>query len=122
MNKEKILVICVIGIVVAMSLYLLFQVSYMARVESAFGDIREEAKDSYVLEKELGEIQDVKFDNYMQWISQDQGEDCVKMVVVTEDNRYPICTMVEKNNQKYYSTGYIIGNHIIYQETTKSSD
>lgn len=122
MNKEKILVICVIGIVVAMSLYLLFQVSYMARVESVFGDIREEAKDSYVLEEELGEIQDVKFDNYMQWISQDQGEDCVKMVVVTKDNRYPICTMVEKNNQEYYSTGYIIGNHIIYQETTKSSD
>lgn len=115
MTKEKMIVIGVIVIVVIMSMYLIFQVSYMARVEVAFGDIRNEAKNSSILKEKFGKIQDVKFDNYMQWISRQQGEVCVKMIVITEDNRYPICTMVEKNKQEYYATGYIIGNHIIYQ-------
>ena len=89
---------------------------YMNRVESAFGDIKEKTKNSNVLEKELGKIQKVKFNNFMSWISKEQGKDCIKLIVKTQNKKYNICAIIEQQEETYNTTGYIIGDKIIKEK------
>lgn len=91
---------------------------YMSRVEKAFKNIKEETKNSTVLEKQLGKIQEVKFNNFMKWISNEQGKDCIKLTVKTKNKKYNICTIIEKQEKSYHTTGYIIDDKIIKEQKT----
>ena len=93
---------------------------YMNRVENAFGNIKEETKNSMVLEKKLGKIQEVKFNNFMRWISKEQGKDCIKLTVKRKNKKYSICTIIEKQEKTYHTTGYIIGAKVIKEKKTSA--
>lgn len=108
-QTKKIVIILVIWLsCCSIILYFL----YMNRVENAFGNIKEETKRSNVLEKKLGKIQEVKFNNFMRWISKEKGKECIKLIIKTKNKKYNICTIIEKQEESYHTTGYIIGDKI----------
>lgn len=66
-------------------------IAYMNRVERAFIDVKEKIIESERLSKKFGQAKKVKFNNFMQWTSKVQDEECVKVIVTTEKNKNMKC-------------------------------
>lgn len=115
MKKQTLILVSAILIIYLLLCLLLFNM-YMKRVEKAFKNIKEDTEQSAFLEKEIGKIQKVKFNNFMKWISHKKGKECIEMSVSTSNDKYNICVIIEKKNQGYESKGYIIDNHIYIQK------
>ena len=92
---------------------------YMQRVDQTFHPIIEIMENSEVIEDNFGEVKKIKYNNFLKWISQKNGEDCVEVKLITKDNKkYNICVALDKNTNHRTMTGYIFDNKK-YEETAE---
>ena len=74
--------------------------SYMSRVDKAFHHIKEIAQDSKVLRQELGTIKEIKYNNFMQWVSKIDNYKCLKLKIYTNKGTYKVCAVIDDKDVK----------------------
>ena len=114
-KKYKVLIIIIVLFFIVSSIGYYFM--YMQRVNQTFYPIIDIMKDSLVIKDNFGEVKNVKYNNFLKWISNKNGEECVEVKLITKDNKkYNICVALDKDNHYKSITGYIYNNQK-YEET-----
>ena len=114
--KIKILIIPCIAVAFYAVMFGLIYLFYMIRDEQAFGQVKEDTKSSVVLNEKFGEVTDVKYDNFMAWISTKEKNECVKFKVYTKDNIYKVCTIFKQFNDETHAIGFVIDNKVYMED------
>ena len=109
-KKQNIIFVLKYIVIFVFAWCFLYSVFYLYRSNKTFKKFIDKTKSSSVLKNELGEIKDVKLNNYFKWMQQKQGHNCVDMIIITNDKKYKICTIIENDIE-----GYIINDKIIYE-------
>lgn len=125
MNKKIILSIIEIIILWNLLFIPIIYFAYMNRVENSFKTIKDSVINSKVLEKEIGKVKKVKFNNFMQWISSKDNESCVKVKVTTEDKKYNVCAILATDEIEKIEDVKVIGYFINgkkYEETVQNKE
>ena len=113
--KVPIIIIVVFFLVCSISYYFV----YMQRVNRTFHPIIEIMQNSEVIKDNFGEVKKIKYNNFLKWISNKNGEECVEVKLITKDNKkYNICVALDKNDNYRTITGYIFKNKK-YKETAE---
>ncbi len=113
--KVPIIIIVVFFLVCSISYYFV----YMQRVNQTFYPIIEIMQNSEVIKDNFGEVKKIKYNNFLKWISNKNGEECVEVKLITKDNKkYNICVALDKNDNYRTITGYIFKNKK-YKETAE---
>ena len=113
--KIPIIIIVVFFLVCSISYYFV----YMQRVNQTFYPIIEIMQNSEVIKDNFGEVKKIKYNNFLKWISNKNGEECVEVKLITKDNKkYNICVALDKNDNYRTITGYIFKNKK-YKETAE---
>ena len=108
-KKYKVLIIIIVSFFIVSLFGYYFM--YMQRVNQTFYPIINIMKDSLVIKENFGEVKNVKYNNFLKWISNKNGEECVEVKLITKDNKkYNICVALDKNNNYKSITGYIYNN------------
>lgn len=116
MKRFKLVIFFILFLILMLILYCF----YMINVDAAFNNVKEDIYNSKILEAHIGKVKKVKYNNFLQWISKVKDEKCIKLKVITTDNKkYNICALVEEKNNKFQNTGFILNNDIIYGNVTK---
>ena len=114
-KKYKVLIIIIVLFFLVSTVGYYFM--YMQRVNQTFYPIIDIMKDSLVIKDNFGEVKNVKYNNFLKWISNKNGEECVEVKLITKDNKkYNICVALDKDNHYKSITGYIYNNQK-YDET-----
>lgn len=124
MKKKKKLIISII-----MLWFIIFGIiiyfSYMSRVDKTFYHIKEIAQDSKVLEHELGTIKKIKYDNFMQWVSEVDDYKCLKLRIYTNKGMYKVCAIIDDKDIKTIDDikvdGYLFKGQIFTEDTASLS-
>ena len=95
---------------------ILMVVFYYIRLNQTFHKAKEDTKNSIILNKELGNIEKVKYNNYIIWETEKKGYECVPMKVYTKNKRYYVCVILNEKNFLDIPVGYIIDNKIYMEE------
>ena len=82
---------------------ILMVVFYYLRVDQTFSKARDDTKNSIILNKTLGKIEKVKYNNYL-------------MKVYTKDKKYKVCVILNEENYLEIPIGYVIDNKIYMEE------
>ncbi len=112
----------IIIIIILMFLSATFYQVYMMRSKSVYGIWIEEVKQSPILNKKFGKIEEVKMNNFLSWSSKKKGYKCVKMQVITKEEKYNICKVISQEeyiyivNDKIYEDIYSLSNFIILED------
>ena len=116
-KKYKVLIIIIVAFfIISLTGYYFM---YMQRVNQTFYPIIDIMKDSNVIKDNFGEVKNVKYNNFLKWISNKNGEECVEVKLITKDNKkYNICVALDKNDNYRTITGYIFKNKK-YKETAE---
>ena len=113
--KIPIIIIVVFFLVCSISYYFV----YMQRVNQTFYPIIEIMQNSEVIKDNFGEVKKIKYNNFLKWISNKNGEECIEVKLITKDNKkYNICVALDKNDNYRTITGYIFKNKK-YKETAE---
>jgi len=113
MKKSKIILKTIVIIIVWNLVFIpILYFAYMNRVENTFKYVRDYTLNSKVLEKEIGKIEKVRFNNFMQWISSKNSESCIKLNVTTKDRKYNVCAILHSDKFKNKDDIKIIGYFI----------
>ena len=94
----------------------LYSVFYYFRLDQSFSKARDDTKKSIILNKELGKIEKVKYNNYIIWETEKLGYECVPMKVYTKNKKYNVCVILNEKNFLELPIGYIIDNKIYMEE------
>jgi len=95
---------------------ILMVVFYYLRVDQTFSKARDDTKNSIILNKTLGKIEKVKYNNYLIWLTEKKGYECVPMKVYTKDKKYKVCVILNEENYLEIPIGYVIDNKIYMEE------
>ena len=116
MTKKLKLLIIVSIIIPFLVIGILYYVFYMKRVDATFSKNKQDTFNSIVLNKELGKITKVEYNNFLVWISNEKGYNCVKFKVYTKDKMYKVCSILKDFSYKTDTIGYIVNNKIYMEE------
>ena len=108
--KKKI-IIC--GILLCFFIFgIIIYFSYMSRVDKTFHHIKEIVQDSKVLKQELGTIKEIKYNNFMQWVSEVDSYRCLKLKIHTNKGTHKVCAIIDDKDVKTITdlkvAGYLI--------------
>ena len=95
---------------------ILYYIFYMQRVETTFSKAKVDTKNSIVLNSVIGKIENVKYNNFLIWMSQKEGYECVPMKVYTKNKNYKVCVILNEEDFKEKPIGYIVNNKIYMEE------
>ena len=100
--------------------------SYMSRVDKNFHHIKEIAQDSKVLKQELGTIKKIKYNNFMQWVSEIDNYKCLKLKIYTNKGTYKVCAIIDDKDIKTIDElkvdGYLINGQRFTENTASLSE
>ena len=94
---------------------IIYGIFYYIRIDQTFSKAKEDTKNSVILNKKLGKIEKVKYNNYLIWETKMKGYECVPMKVYTKNKKYYVCVILNENNYLELPSGYIIDNDV-YKE------
>ncbi len=119
MKKRKF----IIGLICLTIFFVLFYYIFLGyKIRSNFSSLKTEMYSSTILSKEVGNINKIYFDNYINWYDNYNGEKCIKFNLYNKNKKkIDICTLiwvyndVENNKSELKALGYILNdNKIIY--------
>ena len=110
---KKVVIVLSIWFIIIGSLYYIF---YMKRVDATFHKNKNDTLNSKILNKKLGKIEKVKYNNFLLWISKEQEYNCIKLKVYTKNKKYNICAILKDFSYETDTIGYIVDNKIYMEE------
>lgn len=116
-KKKTILIIITIIIIWNVIMFIIIHHAYMSRVEKTFKLVKEDTINSKFLNEKYVKIENVKFTNFMQWTSKQNGKECVKSKVYTKENKhYKVCIIIDNQREgNSRAIGYIIDGKEYYE-------
>ncbi len=114
-KHNNILIVLIIIIIVIGLCSFLFYNSYMNKVDITFSNIKDTVKTSKVLNEKYGSIKEVKYNNFMKWLTKKENYECLEMTIKTSNSNKNICTIVkyEESLNMYIIDGYEIDGKIL---------
>ena len=103
----------IIFFVVCSTLMIIF---YYLRIDQTFSKVKEDTKKSIILNKTFGKIEKVRYNNYLIWMSEEIGYDCVPMKIYTKENSYKVCVILNEENYLERPIGYVVNNKLYMEE------
>ena len=114
-NNKKVFIILGIVLVILISFSIIFHNTYMENVETTFSNVKDTVKTSNILNDKYGTIKEVKFNNFMKWITKKDNYDCIEMKIVTDKQTKNICTIInyEDSISMYLVNGYEVDGSVL---------
>lgn len=94
----------------------LYYVFYMKRVDESFHKNKNDTLNSELLKTKIGKIEKIKYNNFLIWISNIKGYNCVKFKVYTKEKTYNVCSILKDFSYETDTIGYIIDNKVFMEE------
>ena len=103
----------IIFFVVCGTLMIIF---YYLRIDQTFSKAKEDTKKSIILNKTFGKIEKVRYNNYLIWVTNKQGYECVPMKIYTKENCYEVCVILNEENYLEIPKGYVVNSKLYMEE------